>query len=264
VASDAELLAWLKDAATWKDHDARVALLIGARARSTPELAAIALEMIAKTADPVELSVLAWAARVVGASDATALAPKLLALLEDPATRPYAALAIMLGGDEELVTRGMLTWLARARIGASFEQDLNTLRALFLDSFDGREVVAADVPRLARVARNVDVMARLGAITDVDERGRGPLAWSSTTLSSGLARLDLAITVPGALDQTLFLDAVRRSGDLRLLRYLRETGALRAMEKTSEARRALRELEAATGPTELSPPSDPYFSKPKD
>jgi hypothetical protein len=264
IASDAQLLTWLEDARAWKDPDARISIMMAARPRSNAELAATAIEFIVKTDDPAQLGAIAWAARVVGAGDLAALAPQLLAMLEDPATRPYAALAIILGGDDELVTRGMLTFEARARIEGTREKDLSILRALFVDSFAFREVVAADVPRLVRTARNVDVMTRLGAITDVDEKGRSEHAWAATAFSEALARLELAITVPGGLDRTLLLDAVRRSGDVRALRYLGEKGSLLALAKSSEpARRALRELDAAPPIAEADAKSDPYFSKPK-
>jgi hypothetical protein len=233
IASDAELLARVKEARAWNDPEAQTHLLTAALQRSNGELSAAALDFVVKKNEV--------GARVVGASEVAPLAEPLLALLNDPGTRPFAALAIMLGGDDDLVTRGMNVFAARARSEGRWEKDRDTLRALFVATFDQREVVAADLAWLSRVARNVDRMRRLGPLSDVDDNGRGPHAWAALAFEEALTRLDLAITVPGALDRALFLVAARRTGDVRLLRYLRETGALLALG-SERARRALREV----------------------
>jgi len=285
VSSEKEILAALKEAKAWTDIDAKVAVLMAAQHRPTPEVVASALDFLAPTADPAMLSVNAWSARVVGYGGTKGVEERLLKLLEDGNTRPYAALAIALGGDDDMVRRGMVIFEQKSRADQKWESELNNLRSLYLDTFDSRGLTPSDVDtgRLYRFVANAELMKRAGASGDVNEAGKTQHEWAAIYLAAGLKRLDMNATVPGGMDRLVLrykLNKAAKTGDdatkslaINTLKFFKEQGSIMSLREeagtTGElARKAFFELrhpEVAMGaPGEKEKEkADPYFSKPK-
>lgn len=285
IGSEKDLLGALKEAKGWTDPEAKVAVLMAAQHRPTPEVVASALDMLAPTQDPAMLSVNAWAARVVGYGGTAGVEERLLKLLDDGNTRPYAALAIALGGDDDLVRRGMVTFEQKSRADQKWESEINNLRSLYLDTFDSRGLTPDDVDsgRLYRFVRNAETMKRAGASGDVNEAGKTQHEWASIYLAAGLKRLDMNATVPGGMDRLVLrykLNKAAKTGDdgtkmlaINTLKFFKEQGSIMALRDeagtTGElARKAFFELrhpEAALGAPgdKEKEKADPYFSKPK-
>lgn len=285
VSSEKDIVAALKKIKASTDPDAKVGVLMAAQHRPGPEVVAAALEFLAPTSDPAMLSVNAWAARVVGYGGTKGVEDRLLKLLEDSNTRPYAALAIALGGDEDLVRRGMVVFEQNSRKDQKWESELNNLRALYLDSFDSRGLTPDDVDsgRLFRFVANAETMKRAGASGDVNEAGKTQHEWAAIYLAAGLKRLDMNATVPGGMDRLVLrykLNKAAKSGDdktkalaIHTLKFFKEQGSIMALREeagtTGElARKAFFELRhpevamGAPGDKEKEK-ADPYFSKPK-
>ena len=76
--------------------------------------------------------------------------------------RVYVALAIALGGDDDLVRRGMVTFEPKSRADQRWDMDINSLRNLYLDTFDSRGLSGDDLDsgQLYRFVRNAEVMRR--------------------------------------------------------------------------------------------------------
>ena len=132
VGSEKNLLDAMKQAKSSTDGVFKIVVLQAAQVHATPELAASAVEWIGAPAGDDTLRVYMWAARVVGWGGTKGLEDKLLKLLDAKETRVYAALAIALGGDEDLVRRGMVTFEQKSRgepDGAErWKTELNSLR----------------------------------------------------------------------------------------------------------------------------------------
>lgn len=287
VASEKDILAALKDSKGWNDPDAKVAVLMAAQHRPGAEVVATALDMIQPTNDPAMLQVNTWASRVVGWGGTKGQEDKLLKLLEDKDLRVYAALAIALGGDDDLVRRGMVVFEQKSRADQRWEGDLNALRSLYLDTFDSRGITPDDVDtgRVFRFVHNAELMRRAGASTDVNEAGKTPHEWASIYLQAGLRRLDMNATVPGGMDRLVLrykLNKAAKTGDdatkqlaIDTLKFFKEQGSIMALRdeagSTGEmARRAYFEIRhpevamGAPGDKEKDPSKeDKYFSKPK-
>ncbi|GAC1360188.1 MAG: hypothetical protein NVSMB47_12800 [Polyangiales bacterium] len=287
VASEKDLLAAVKDAKGWNDNDAKVAVLMGAQGHATPDIAAAALEMIVPTNDVTMLAVNNWAARVVGWAGTKGLEDRLLKMMDDKGTRLFAALAIVLGGDEDLVRRGMLTFEQKARAEqGGWDGELHTLQGIYLDTFDSRGLSMDDVEsgRLYRFVRNAETLKRAGASDDANEAGHSNHEWASIYLQAGFKRLDMNATVPGGVDKLILrwkLNQAAKTGDevmkqaaIDTLKFLKEQGSIMALRdeagSTGEmARKAFFELRhpevAQLGDKEKAEgeKDDPYFSKPK-
>jgi HEAT repeat protein len=292
IANEKDMLAALKEAKAATDADTKVSILMGAQHKPTAEVAASALDLLAPTTDPTMLSVNAWSARVVGWAGTKGLEERLLKLLEDKDLRVYAALAIALGGDDDLVRRGMVLFEKASRDDKSpgadaegkWKSDLNGLRSLYLDTFDSRGLTMEDLDtgRLYRFVRNAELMKRAGASDDVNDLGKTSHEWASIYLAAGFKRLDMNATVPGGVDRLILrvklLQAAKTGDDnvkqlaIDTLKFLKEQGSVMSLREeagsTGEmARRAFFELrhpEAAVGPQDKEKEkADPFFSKPK-
>ncbi len=288
VATEKELVAALKEAKGFPDADAKVGVLMAAQNRANPEIVAAALDLLAPTNDPEMLSVNGWAARVVGWGGTKGVEERLLKMLEDKEVRVFAALAIALGGDDDLVRRGMVIFEQKSKADQKWEPELNSLRNYYLDTFDARGITPDDVDsgRLYRFVRNADTMKRAGASGDVNEAGKTPHEWAAVYLSAGLKRLDMNATVPGGMDRLVLrykLNKAAKTGDdatkalaIETLKFFKEQGSIMALRSeagvTGElARRAffvIRHPEAAMGgpgdkEKDPSKADDKYFSKPK-
>jgi HEAT repeat protein len=285
VASEKDILAAVKEAKGFPDPDAKVAVLMAAQNRPNGEIVAAALDMLAATNDPAMLQVNVWSARVVGWGSTAGVEERLLKLLDEKDLRPYAALAIVLGGDDDLVRRGMVLFEQKARADQRWESELNALRNMYLDTFDSRGITPTDVDtgRLFRFVRNAETMRRAGASDDVNEAGKTTHEWAAIYLQSGLKRLDMNATVPGGMDRLVLrykLNQAAKKGDdgvkalaIDTLKFFKEQGSIMALREeagtTGElARRAFFELRhpeaqlGAPGDKEKEK-ADPYFSKPK-
>ncbi len=286
AGSDKDVLAALKELKPSADNDARVAVLMAAQHRPTAEVAAAALEYIAPTQDPTGLSVNTWAARVVGWAGTKGLEDKLLKMLDDEGTRMYAAVAIVLGGDDDLVRRGMVLFEQKSREAKKWEPELKMVQGIYLDTFDSRGITGDDVDkgRLFRFVHNAEVMKRAGASDDSNEAGHSNHEWASIYLTAGFRRLDMNATVPGGVDKLVLrykLNAAAKGGDdatkaaaIDTLKFLKEQGSIMALRDeagvTGElARKAYFELRhpevAGLEDKEKKPGEgeDKYFSKPK-
>lgn len=287
VASDKDLLAAVKDAKSWTDNDAKIALLMGAQEHATPDIAAAAADMIVPTNDAIVLAVNNWAARVVGWAGTKGLEDRLIKMLDDKGTRVFAALAVILGGDEDLVRRGMVTFEQKARAEqGGWDGELHMLQGIYLDTFDSRGLSMDDVDsgRLFRFVRNANIMKRAGASDDANEAGLSNHEWASLYLKQGFKRLDMNATVPGGIDKLILrykLNKAAKTGDdvvkqaaIDTLLFLGEQGSIMSLRDeagaTGEmARRAfflLRHPEAPPVPDKEKKEGetdDKYFSKPK-
>lgn len=261
IASEADLADALKQAKGWADAEAKVAVLMGVQHRANPALAAAALEMITPSTDGQQLGVNRWAARVIGWGGTKGIEDKLIKLLDDDSTRPYAALAIVLGGDEDLVRRGLATFDEKAKEKKRWEGDLQAIRGDYLDSFESRPLTADDIDtgRLFRFVRNADIMKRLGASDSGGLTGAGTSAhdWAAGHLATGLRHLDMNATVPGGIDRLMLrskLIKAAKSGDeatkafaVGVLKFLKEQGVIMSLRNEAGitgqlARRAFFEL----------------------
>ncbi len=286
VASDKDMQAALKEAKAWTDADAKVAVLMAAQQKASPEVVALALDMIQPTTDPAMLAVNNWAARVVGWGGTKGLEEKLLKMCEDKDLRVYAALAVTLGGDEDLVRRGLVTFEQKARAESKYDGEIASLRNYYLDTFDSRGITADDVDsgRFFRFVRNAETMKRMGSSSDVNEAGKTTHEWASVYLIAGLKRLDMNATVPGGMDRLVLrvklLRAAKTGSDdvkpaaVQTLKFLKEQGSIMSLRSeagiTGElATRAFFELRhpeaamGAPGDKEKDKNEDKYFSKPK-
>jgi HEAT repeat protein len=287
IASEKDVLAALKEAKASADPDFKVAVLMAAQHRPGPEVVSAALDFIAATQDPAMLQVNSWAARVVGYGGTKGVEDRLLKLLDEKDLRVYAALAIALGGDDDIVRRGMVLFEQKSRADNKWENDLNAVRSLYLDTFDSRGLTVDDVDsgRLFRFVRNASIMKRAGASGDQNEAGKTPHEWAAIYLQAGLRRLDMNATVPGGMDRLVLrykLNKVAKTGDdtqkqlaIDTLKFFKEQGSIMALRdeagSTGEmARRAFFELRhpevamGAPGEKEKDPSKeDKYFSKPK-
>lgn len=285
VATPADMVNALKESKASTDPDHRVAVMMAAQLRPTPEVVAAALEQLAPTQDPAMLGVNAWAARVVGYGGTKGVEDKLLKLLDEKETRVYAALAIALGGDDDLVRRGMVIFEQKSRADQKWENELNTLRSLYLDTFDSRGLTPDDIEsgRIYRFVRNAELMKRAGASDEMAEGKASSHEWASIYLAQGLKRLDMNATVPGGMDRLVLrfkLNKAAKSGDdttkalaIDTLKFFKEQGSIMALRDeagtTGElARKAFFEIRhpelAAGGPGDKEKEkADPYFSKPK-
>ncbi len=261
IATPQDLADALKQAKGWTDSEAKIAVLMGVQHRATPELAAAALELIAPTTDGQGLAVNRWAARVVGWGGTKGLEDKLLKMMDDDTTRPFATLAIVLGGDEDLVRRGLATFDEKAKAKNRWDGDLQAIRGDFLDSFESRPLTGEDVDsgRLYRFVRNADVMKRLGASDSGGLTGAGTSAhdWAAGHLATGLRHLDMNATVPGGIDRLMLRaklikaaktgDDATKSAAVGVLKFLKEQGVIMSLRNEAGAtgdlaRRAFFEL----------------------
>jgi HEAT repeat protein len=287
IASEKDILAALKESKASSDADFKVATLMAAQHRPTPEVVSAALDFIAATQDPAMLQVNSWAARVVGYGGTKGVEDRLLKLLDEKDLRVYAALAIALGGDDDIVRRGMVLFEQKSRADSKWDNDLNAVRSLDLDSFDSRGLTMDDVDsgRLFRFVRNASTMKRAGSSGDQNEAGKTPHEWAAIYLQAGLRRLDMNATVPGGMDRLILrykLNKIAKTGDdtqkqlaIDTLKFFKEQGSIMALREeagsTGEmARRAFFELRhpevamGAPGEKEKDPAhEDKYFSKPK-
>jgi hypothetical protein len=208
-------------------------------------------------------------------------------MLDDKGTRAFAALAIALGGDEDLVRRGMVIFEQKARAEqGGWDGELHMLQGIYLDTFDSRGVSMDDIDsgRLYRFVHNAITMKRLGASEDATEAGLSNHEWASIYLQAGFKRLDMNATVPGGVDKLILrwkLNQAAKKGDdatkqaaIDTLLFLNEQGSIMALRDEAGstgdmARRAffllrhpetaaLSDKEKKEGETE-----DKYFSKPK-
>lgn len=285
IASEKDMLAALKESKASTDPEHRVAVMMAAQLRPTPEVVSAALEQLAPTQDPAMLGVNAWAARVVGYGGTKGVEDRLLKLLDEKETRVYAALAIALGGDDDLVRRGMVLFEQKSRADQKWDNELNTLRSLYLDTFDSRGLTPDDIDsgRIYRFVRNAELMKRAGASDEMSEGKASSHEWAAIYLASGLKRLDMNATVPGGMDRLVLrykLNHAAKTGDdatkalaIETLKFFKEQGSIMALREeagtTGElARRAFFELrhpelaQGAPGDKEKEK-ADPYFSKPK-
>jgi HEAT repeat protein len=285
VASEKDMLAALKESKASTDPEHRVAVMMAAQLRPTPEVVAAALDQLAPSQDPAMLGVNSWAARVVGYGGTKGVEDRLLKLLDEKETRVYAALAIALGGDDDLVRRGMVIFEQKSRADQKWENELNTLRSLYLDTFDSRGLTPLDIDsgRLYRFVRNAQLMKRSGASDEMTEGKASSHEWAAIYLASGLKRLDMNATVPGGMDRLVLrykLNKAAKTGDdatkalaIETLKFFKEQGSLMALRDeagtTGElARKAFFEIrhpelaQGAPGDKEKEK-ADPYFSKPK-
>ena len=284
VGSEKDILDAMKEAkGTTLDADAKVAILMAAQHRPTPEIAAAALDLIAPTTDPTFLAVNTWAARVVGWGGTAGLEDKLIKMMDDKDVRMYAALAIALGGDDDLVRRGMVIFEQKSVAEKRWEVELHSVQGLYLDTFDSRGLTMDDVEkgRLYRFVHNAQVMKRAGSSEDATEAGHSNHEWASIYLQAGFKRLDMNATVPGGVDKLILrskLNAAAKTGDdatkqlaIDTLKFMKEQGSIMALRDeagtTGEmARRAFFELrhpEVAGLEDKEKEKADPYFSKPK-
>jgi HEAT repeat protein len=286
VGSEADVLGALKEIKGVADPDAKVAVLMGAQQRPNAEIGAAALDMVAASPDTSQGAINVWASRVVGWAGTAGVEDRLLKMLDEKDLRPYAVLAIALGGDDDLVRRGMVIFEQKARAENRWEAELRLVQSLYLDTFDSRGLTMDDFDkgRLFRFVRNAETMRRAGASDDATEAGRSTHEWASIYLMAGFQRLDMNATVPGGIDRLILrtkLNAAAKSGDdeakraaVGTLKFLKEQGSIMALREeaglTGElARRAFFELRnpAASGVPEKEKKEgekdDPYFSKPK-
>ncbi len=286
VASEKDMVAALKEAKGWTDADAKVSVLMAAQQKATPEVTALALDMIQPTTDPAALSVNTWAARVVGWGGAKGIEDKLLKMVEDKDLRVFAALAITLGGDEDLVRRGLVVFEQKSREDKKYEGEIASLRNYYLDTFDSRGITSDDVDsgRFFRFVRNALTMKRMGSSSDVNEAGKTTHEWASVYLIAGLKRLDMNATVPGGMDRLVLrvkLLRVAKSGSdenktaaVETLKFLKEQGSIMSLRSEAGltgqlATRAFFEIRhpeaslGAPGDKEKDKNEDKYFSKPK-
>jgi HEAT repeat protein len=286
IASSKDLEAALKKHVKDTDLETRVALLMGAQEQTTPEVVNAAFDYIQGGNDNNMLAVNAAASRVVGWGGTKGIEDKVLKLLDDGGTRVYGALIIALGGDEDLVRRGMALFEQKSVADKRWDVELPALRNLYLDSFDSRGLTATDVDsgRLFRFVRNAELMRRSGASDDVTEAGQTKHEWAAAYLKAGFKRLDMNATVPGGVDRLLLrvkLLKKAKSGDdatkalaVDTLKFLGEQGSIMSLREeaglTGElAKRAFFELrhpEASMGPADKEKDDkakDGYFSKPK-
>jgi hypothetical protein len=284
VGSEKDILEAVKaamDAAF--DADGKVAVLMAAQHRPTPEIAAAALDLIAPTTDPTMLAVNTWAARVVGWAGTTGLEDRLVKMMDDKDVRMYAVLAIALGGDDDLVRRGMVIFEQKAVAEKRWDVELHSVQGLYLDTFDSRGLTMDDVEkgRLYRFVHNAEVMKRAGSSEDATEAGHSNHEWASIYLQAGFKRLDMNATVPGGVDKLILrfkLNAAAKTGDdatkqlaVDALKFLKEQGSIMALRDEAGstgdmARRAFFELrhpEVAGLEEKEKEKADPYFSKPK-
>ncbi len=286
IASPQDLADALKQAKGWADSDARVAVLMGVQHRATPEMSAAAMELIAPATDGSTLAVDRWAARVIGWGGTKGLEDKLLKMMDDDATRPFAVLAIVLGGDEDLVRRGLATFDEKARAKNKWEAELQTIRADYLDSFESRPLTPDDVDsgRLYRFVRNAEIMRRLGSSDSGGLTGTGGSShdWAAGHLATGLRHLDMNATVPGGMDRLMLRvklikaaktgDDATKTGAIQVLEFLKEQGVVMSLRNeagaTGElARRAFFELRnpevgLPEGKKQDEKKGQEYFSKP--
>lgn len=285
IASEKDMLAALKETKTATDPDHRVAVMMAAQLRPTPEIVSAALDQLVATQDPAMLGVNAWAARVVGYGGTKGVEDRLLKLLDEKETRVYAALAIALGGDDDLIRRGMPLFEQKSRADQKWDNELNTLRSLYLDTFDSRGLTPADIDtgRIYRFVRNAQLMKRSGASDEMAEGKASSHEWAAIYLASGLKRLDMNATVPGGMDRLVLrykLNKAAKTGDdatkalaIETLKFFKEQGSVMALRDeagtTGElARKAFFEIrhpelaQGAPGDKEKEK-ADPYFSKPK-
>jgi HEAT repeat protein len=285
IASEKDLLGALKEAKASSDPDFKIAVLMAAQHRPTEAVVGAALDMLAPSQDPAMLGVNAWAARVAGYGGTKGHEERILKMLDEKETRVFAALAIALGGDDDLVRRGMVLFEQKSRAEQKWDGEINTLRSLYLDTFDSRGLTPDDVDsgRIFRFVRNADLMKRSGA-SDEQAEGKGSShEWASIYLASGLKRLDMNATVPGGMDRLVLrykLNKAAKTGDdatkalaIHTLKFFKEQGSVMALRDeagtTGElARKAFFELRhpelsmGAPGDKEKQK-DDPYFSKPK-
>jgi hypothetical protein len=285
IASEKDLLGALKEAKASTDPDFKIAVLMAAQHRPTEAVVGAALDMLAPSQDPAMLGVNAWAARVAGYGGTKGHEERILKMLDEKETRVFAALAIALGGDDDLVRRGMVLFEQKSRAEQKWDGEINTLRSLYLDTFDSRGLTPDDVDsgRIFRFVRNADLMKRSGA-SDEQAEGKGSShEWASIYLASGLKRLDMNATVPGGMDRLVLrykLNKAAKTGDdatkalaIHTLKFFKEQGSVMALRDeagtTGElARKAFFELRhpelsmGAPGDKEKQK-DDPYFSKPK-
>lgn len=286
IGSEKDLVAALKEAKASSDPDFKIATLMAAQHRPSEAVVGAALDMLAPSQDPAMLGVNAWAARVAGYGGTKGHEERLLKLLDEKETRTFAALAIALGGDDDLVRRGMVMFEQKARADQRWETELNTLRSLYLDTFDSRGLTPDDVEsgRIYRFVRNAQLMKRSGASDEMTDGQASSHEWAAIYLASGLKRLDMNATVPGGMDRLVLrykLNKAAKSGDdatkalaINTLKFFKEQGSVMALRDeagvTGElARKAFFELRhpelaGAGAPGEKEKQKDdPYFSKPK-
>jgi hypothetical protein len=292
VGSEKDILDAMKEAKASTDGQFKIAVLQGAQVRATPEIAATALDLITTSADPDTLRTNVWAARVVGWGGTKGLEDKLVALLDKKETRVYAALAIALGGDEDLVRRGMVLFEQKAKGDPKGDEEwkgeLNLLRALYLDTFDGQPISAEDVDqgRLFRFVHNALTMRRAGASSDRGAEDQGTAhEWAAVYLQAGLKRINMNATATGAISKLILRTKLMKQaklGDDKIkqtaidtLKFMREQGVIMSLRdeagSTGEmARRAFFELrhpEAVMGPADKdkdkAEKEDAHFAAPK-
>ena len=287
VASEKDLVAAIKDVAAANDPDAKVAVLMGAKNAPTADVAAAALAMIAPTTEPAMVGVNKWAARVVGYAGTKGLEDKLVALLDDNAVRPFAALAIVLGGDDDLVRRGMAAFKQKSNAAIDndhkegrYAEDLATVKQMYLDTFDDNGLTMGDVEkgRLFRFVHNAELMRRSGEFDDLGDVNQ---EWASIYLKAGFKRLDMNATVPGGIDRLILrykLNVLAQTGDdatkqlaIDTLMFLKEQGSIMYLRDVAGAtgemaRKAFFQLrhpdEGAAPDEKEKAKADPYFSKP--
>ncbi len=285
IGSEAEILAAVKEAKGWVDADAKVAVLMAAQRRPSAEIVSAALDLMGPAADPTQLTVNVWAARVAGWGGTKSVEERITQMLDSKDLRVYAALAIVLGGDDDFLRHGMAVFEQKSRAESRWETELNSLRNYYLDTFDAQGVTPDDVDsgRLFRFVRNAESMRRAGASDDVNEAGKSTHEWTALYLQQGLKRLDMNATVPGGMDRLVLrykLNKAAKTGDdatkaaaVATLKFFKEQGSIMALRQeagtTGElARRAFFEMrnpDATIGaPADKEKgKDDPYFSKPK-
>jgi HEAT repeat protein len=285
IGTEKDLVDALKEAKASSDADFKIAVLMAAQHRPTEPVVSAALDMLAPSSDPAMLGVNAWAARVAGYGGTKGHEERILKMLDEKETRGFAALAIALGGDDDLVRRGMVLFEQKSRAEDKWDGEINTLRSLYLDTFDSRGLTPDDVDsgRIFRFVRNANLMKRSGASDEMAEGKASSHEWASIYLASGLKRLDMNATVPGGMDRLVLrykLNKAAKTGDdatkalaINTLKFFKEQGSVMALRDeagtTGElARKAFFELrhpELAMGaPGEKEKQKDdPYFSKPK-
>jgi len=272
VAGQAELSNRLVLAKAITDPVARAGYAMAIVHRASPADTGAALDLIESTSDPAMLGPTAWAARVVGYVGTKGQESRLLKMLQNKRTRVFAALAIVLGADEDLLVRGMTSFASHADADGTWDQDLAQLQALYLDTFDGRELGRFDTLHLYEFVRNADRMRRIGS--NLDPKGAARHAWAWPALRKGLSRLNLSIAVPGAIDRTILRYLVRQDAKVKsstrtivilTIRQLREAGALFSLAQAGDesARRALFELKNDPPTFEEAQAPAGYFSNPR-
>jgi hypothetical protein len=284
VGNEQDILDAITMAKAAKDPTTKWSVLIAAQYQPTPKVVDAVFGMFDASKAPESLVINSWVARVVGWGGTKGYEQKLIEMMDKDETRWPAALTIMLGGDEDLLRRGMALFMEKA--GDGLDREMALIKKYYLDTFDGRGIREVDIDsgRLYRFVQNALIMRRIGEVASAQDNIGGKesarsLQWASMYLTTGFNHLNMNAEVPGGMDQLIMRwkllkaakegdDATKRAA-IATFEFLKEKGVLRFLQNepglTGElAHRAyflIRHPEGSGPDVEKKEEDSKYFSK---